>query len=94
MDTYVFSPFAPNALYQKWLNVTFVAGKLSYFSEVAGIGSTASFNGVLGIAFDKTEAYAFLTSADGKKVRKMELSTRNVGSDVTRKLHMLISTMT
>jgi hypothetical protein len=90
MDTYVFSPFSPNALYQKWLNVTFVAGKLSYFSEAAGIGSSASFNGVLGITFDKAEAYAFLTSADGKKVRKMELSTRKVGYDVTRKLHTLV----
>ena len=82
---YITYPFAPDALYQPWMNVSFVSGRLGYFAETAGISSSGVYNGVLGITFDKTETYGFLTSADGKKVRKLDLKTTEVGLDVTRK---------
>jgi hypothetical protein len=82
---YVSSAFAPNALYQMWMNVSFVSGRLGYFAETAGFHSGGVYNGVLGIALDKTEKYGFLTSADGKKVRKLDLKTTQVGLDITRK---------
>jgi len=81
---YIAYPFAPNALYQPWMNVSFVSGKLGYFAETAGFHSSGVYNGVLGITFDKTETYGFLTSADGKKLRKLDLQTTQVGIDVTR----------
>jgi hypothetical protein len=82
---YIHYPLAPNALYQPWMNVSFVSGRLGYFAETAGFHSSGVYNGVLGIAFDKTETYGFLTSADGSKVRKLDLQTTQVGLDVTRK---------
>jgi hypothetical protein len=85
MNGYTYYPYAPNALYQHWLNVSFASGKLGFFSEKAGVGSGGSYNGVLGITFDKTEKYAFLTSADGKKLRKLRLNDEYVGLDITRK---------
>ena len=67
------------------MNVSFVSGRLGYFTETAGFHSGGIYNGVLGIAFDKTETYGFLTSAGGKSVRKLDLKTTQVGLDVTRK---------
>jgi hypothetical protein len=84
---YIAYPFAPNALYQPWMNVSFVSGRLGFFAETAGFHSSGVYNGVLGITFDKTETYGFLTSADGKKVRKLDLQTTQVGLDVTSKIH-------
>ena len=81
---YVVSVTTPNALYQQWMNVSFVSGRLSYYAESAGFHSGGVYNGVLGITFDKTESYGFLTSADGKKVRKLDLATTQVGNDITR----------
>jgi hypothetical protein len=86
MDKTTYYPFAPNAQYQRWINVSFASGKLGFFSEKAGVGSSGAYNGVLGITFDKTENYAFLTSADGKKLRRLTLNSAYVGLDVTRKL--------
>lgn len=83
VSSYVISPSVPNALYQEWMNVSFVSGRLNYFAETAGFASSGVYNGVLGITFDKTESYGFLTSADGKKVRKLSLKTTQVGLDVT-----------
>jgi len=67
------------------INVSFFAGKPNYFIDVPGTGHLASFNGVLGITLDKTESFAFLSSADGKKIRKMILATATVGSEITGK---------
>ena len=88
LSQYIAYPFAPNALYQPWMNVSFVSGRFSYYAEAAGFHSSGIYNGVLGITFDKTETYGFLTSADGKTVRKLDLQTTQVGLDVTRKLHL------
>jgi hypothetical protein len=87
---YIAYPFAPNALYQPWMNVSFVSGRLGFFAETAGFHSAGVYNGVLGITFDKTETFGFLTSADGKKLRKLDLQTTQVGLDVTRKIHSYI----
>ena len=67
------------------INVSFVSGRLGYFAETAGYHSGGVYNGVLGITMDKTETYGFLTSVDGKKVRKLDLKTTQVGLDVTCK---------
>jgi hypothetical protein len=83
---YVYYPFAPNALYQSGMNVSFVSGRVNYFQEEAGFGSQGSYNGVLGIAFDETEKWGFLTSADGKKVRKLNLRTTYLPPDITSKI--------
>ena len=42
-----------------------------------------SYNGVLGITLDKTEQWGFLTSAEGKKIRTLNLQTTQVGGDIT-----------
>ena len=87
LSQYISYPFAPDALYQPWMNVSFVSGRLSYYTDAAGFHSSGMYNGVLGITLDKTETYGFLTSAYGKTVRKLDLQTTQVGLDVTRKIH-------
>jgi len=81
----VVSPWAPKALYQELMKVSTVAGRLSYFAESPGIGSYGVFNGVLGIALDHSEKYAFAFSADGKSFRRIVLSTNFVESNIARK---------
>ena len=83
---YIYYPFAPNALYQSGINVSFVSGRSRYFQEEAGFGSQGSYNGVLGITFDETEKWGFLTSADGKEVRKLNLRTTYLPPDITSKI--------
>jgi len=65
------------------MDVTLEAGTIGFFAESPGIGASASFNGALGIALDRTEKLAYVTSADGKKLRRIDLSTHYVWSDVT-----------
>ena len=84
-NAYIYYPLAPRALYQEAMNISFVSGRFGFFSEFAGFGADGSYNGVLGIAFDQTEKFAVLTSADGKKVRKLNIRTTQVGNDITRK---------
>ena len=80
---YIYSPFAPTALFQQAMNLSFISGQFSFYQEQAGYGSNGVYNGVLGIAFDRTENFAFLTSADGKKIRKLNYRTTFVGSDIS-----------
>ena len=80
---FVYYPFAPKALYQEGMNVSFVSGRLAYFQEQSGYASAGIYNGVLGAVFDRTEKYVFLTASDGKKVRKLNFRTTYVGSDIT-----------
>jgi len=80
---YIYYPLAPNALYQPGMNVSFVSGRTGYYAEIAGYGSDGQYNGALGITFDRTEKYAFVTSASGKKIRKLNLRTSQVGDDIT-----------
>ena len=82
---YVYYPFAPSALYQEGMNVSFVSGRFSFYQEQAGYGSNGVYNGVLGLSFDRTEKYVVLSSADGKKIRKLNFRTTYVGIDITRK---------
>jgi hypothetical protein len=86
---YIYYPFAPNALYQSAMNVSFVSGRSRYFQEEAGFGSQGSYNGVLGITFDETEKWGFLTSADGKKVRKLNQRTTYLPPDITSSSYRL-----
>jgi hypothetical protein len=83
----VSNPSAPRALYDVGINVSFVSGTFQYFAETPGIGNNASYNGVFGIALDRTENYAFLSSAEGKRIRKLTLSSTAVGTDITRKYY-------
>ena len=64
--------------------MSFVSGRVLFFNEVAGYGADGSYNGALGIVFDRTEKYAFVTSADGKKLRKLNIRTTQVGEDISR----------
>ena len=88
-ETYVYYPFAPNALYQKYMQVSLAAGQYRFYNDLAGIGSYSSFNGVYGIGFDNTETYALITSVESKKFRKLRLSDEFAGPDITRKSHYL-----
>jgi hypothetical protein len=67
------------------MNVSLVLGQQQYFQDISGFGARSSFNGVLGITLDKTETYGFLSSADGKKIRKFSLATNQVGDGISRK---------
>jgi hypothetical protein len=71
------------------MNVSLASGRLSYFADVPGTGPSASYNGILGVAFDKSEKYAFLTSADGKQVRLLTVATNYVGYSITRESYFL-----
>ena len=82
---YIYYPYAPNALYQQGMNVSFVSGLFQNYQEQAGFGSSGVYNGAFGVTFDRTEQYLFVTSADGKKIRKLNYRTSYVGSDITRK---------
>ena len=82
---YIYYPYAPNALYQQGMNVSFVSGLFQNYQEQAGFGSSGVYNGAFGVTFDRTEQYLFVTSADGKKIRKLNYRTTYVGSDITRK---------
>jgi hypothetical protein len=86
---YIYYPLAPNALYQEAMNVSFVSGRVLFFNEVAGYGADGSYNGALGIVFDRTEKYAFVTSADGKKLRKLNIRTTQVGEDISSKFKIV-----
>ena len=66
--------------------MSFVCGRVQYFADLPGTGSAASFNGAFGIAFDRTESYAFISSSEGKKIRKLSLASRSVGTDISCKL--------
>ena len=81
--SYVYSPLAPNALYQEGMNVSFVSGQLKSFAEQAGFGSNGIYNGAFGLIFEKSEKYAFVGSADGKKIRKLNFRTTQVVLDIT-----------
>ena len=76
---------APQALYQPWMNVSFASGKRLFYQEAAGTGNTGSYNGVLGIAYDRTEQFAYITSPVGKKLRKLRLSDTYVELDISSK---------
>ena len=82
VNAYIYYPFAPNAKYQEGMNVSFVSGRTGFYQEIAGFGSEGIYNGALGIAFEKTEKYAFVGSADGKKIRKLNYRTTQVGLDI------------
>jgi hypothetical protein len=73
------------------MDVSLEAGKLGFFAESPGIGASASFNGALGIALDRTEQIAYVTSADGKKLRRINLLTHYVGSDFTGNHNVLLT---
>ena len=73
---YIYYPYAPRALYQPAMNVSFVSGSLGFFDEADGYGKEAGYNGCLGITFDRTEKYLFVGSADGKKLRKLNYYTK------------------
>ena len=88
VEGYIYYPLSPNALYQEGMNVSFVSGRFLFFNEVAGYGADGAYNGVLGIVFDRTEKYAFLTSADGKKLRKLNVRTTQVGPDISSKFYL------
>ena len=85
VEGYIYYPLSPNALYQEGMNVSFVSGRVLFFNEVAGYGADGAYNGALGIVFDRTEKYAFVTSADGKKLRKLNIRTTQVGEDISSK---------
>jgi len=76
-------PLAPNALFEPRINVTTYSGQAGLFEDVAGIRFDAHYNGAFGIAFDKLEQYAFISSNDGKRIRKLSLFTSQAGLDVT-----------
>jgi hypothetical protein len=76
---------SPNALYQNRINVSFVSGKLGNFAERIGYASSASYNGITGIALDKTEQYAYIASGDSRTIRKLNLATTEVGSNIASK---------
>ena len=82
---YIYYPFAPNALYQEGMNISFVSGRFSFYAETPGYGANGIYNGVLAVAFERTEKFAFLTTGDGKKARKLNYRTTQVGPDITRK---------
>jgi hypothetical protein len=81
---YVYYPYAPLARYQSNMNITFVSGRTGYYQETAGFGSNGVYNGVLGITFERTENFAFLTTAIGKTIRKLNVRTTFVGEPLTR----------
>jgi hypothetical protein len=78
-----YNPLAPKALYQTGMNVSFVSGDSTVFAERAGYGSDGKYNGALGVAFERSEKYAFVGSADGKKIRKLNYRTSFVNIDIT-----------
>jgi len=82
VNAYIYYPFAPNAYYQEGMNVSFVSGRTGFYQETEGFGSQGIYNGALGLAFEKTEKYAFVASADGKKLRKLNYRTSQVGLDI------------
>jgi hypothetical protein len=79
------------ALYENGIRVSYVSGKFQYFSDLAGNKLTTAFNGVLGIALDRTENYALVTSAEGKKLRKLSLLTLESSLDVSSKCCQFLS---
>ena len=80
---YIYYPLSPNALYQEGMNVSFVSGRVSLYNDVAGNGADGSYNGALGIVFDRTERFAFITSVNGRKLRKLNIRTTQVGADIS-----------
>ena len=86
VHAYIYYPLAPKALYQEGMNVSFVSGRFGFYQESPGFGADGIYNGVLGVIFERTEKFAFLTSADGKKVRKLNFRTTQVSADITRKI--------
>ena len=83
VNAYIYYPLAPNALYQEGMNISFVSGDSKKFQEKAGFGSDGAYNGAFGLAFERTEKYSFVGSADGKKLRKLNYRTTQVGLDIT-----------
>ena len=79
----VYYPFAPQALYQAAMNITFLSGRFNYYQEQPGYSANGVYNGVLGLNFERTEKYIILASADGKKLRKLNYRTKYVGQDIT-----------
>ncbi len=86
VDAYIYYPFAPNAHYQEGMNFSFFSGYKTTYAETAGYADKGTYNGVLSVAFERTEKFAFLTTGDGKKIRKINYRTSLVGPDITRKL--------
>jgi hypothetical protein len=77
------SSFTPNARFEPLINVTTFSGQVGLFEDVAGIHYKAHYNGAFGITFDKSEQYAFISSNDGKRIRKLSLFTSQAGLDLT-----------
>ncbi len=77
---YVTQPPALEALYQTGIDVRTISGTRFYFRSMSGIGTEASYNGVMGVAFDRTEKYAFISNPDGKNIRKLNYRTTLVDS--------------
>jgi hypothetical protein len=80
---FVNSSYTQNARFEPRINVTTYSGQVGLFEDVAGIRFDAHYNGAFGIAFDKSEQYAFISSNNGKRIRKLSLFTSQAGLDVT-----------
>ena len=74
---------ARNALYQEGMMVSLVSGMIDLSLEHSGIGTSAAYHGVLGLAFDRTEKYAFISSGDGKSIRKLNFRDGEVGGVIS-----------
>ena len=73
------------------MRVSLASGQFKYFNDLPGIGSYGSYNGAFGITFDNTATVAFVTAVESKRLRKLNLASEYVGSDITRKKLMLIA---
>ena len=72
------------------MNVSFMSGRYQFFSEAAGYASMGSYNGVLGLALDRLGSYAYLTSGDGKTIRKLSITSTEVGLNIAGKYFAFI----
>jgi hypothetical protein len=90
-ENYIHYPFAPNALYQSDMMIETFSGKLGSTQESSGIGSDVQYDGILGITLDRTEQYAFMTTGAAKKIRKLNIQTREAGSDITGIENMMLT---
>ena len=80
---YVYYPFSPNALFQAGMNVSFMSGKYTFYNELPGFGDSGVYNGAFGVTFERTEQFVFVSSADGKNLRKLNYRTTFVGEEIT-----------
>lgn len=82
-NAYVTSADSPKALYEEGFQVGPFAGRQNFYQDLSAIGTSAGFNGVSPVAFERTEKFAIVASSDGKKIRKIDLRTKFVGVDIT-----------